>query len=189
MANYIATDTDLTAVADAIRAKGGMSTSLAFPTGFVDAIDAIETGGGGSGLKYEVGDFTIAEDTNATTPVGITHGLGVTPACVIIWQSTYTDENIPTVQVNAGYVFLNRIMDIKQRASSSSSIQNSFYAYFSIGANTTVGSAFNSPSSSSYALSQGDLPTSEKFFLNKIGGSNYWRAGVQYHYFVSEAWW
>ena len=40
-------DTDLTAVADAIRTKGGTSASLAFPTGFVDAFDAIETGGGG----------------------------------------------------------------------------------------------------------------------------------------------
>lgn len=39
-------DTNLTAVADAIREKGGTSGSLAFPTGFVDAIDAIETGGG-----------------------------------------------------------------------------------------------------------------------------------------------
>lgn len=44
MANYIATDTDLGAVADAIRTKGGTSTQLVFPQGFVDAIDAIEAG-------------------------------------------------------------------------------------------------------------------------------------------------
>lgn len=47
MANYIATDTDLESVADAIRTKGGTSADLVFPQGFVDAIDAIETGGGG----------------------------------------------------------------------------------------------------------------------------------------------
>ena len=47
MANYIATDTDLEAVADAIRTKGETSADLVFPQGFVDAIDAIETGGGG----------------------------------------------------------------------------------------------------------------------------------------------
>ena len=41
-------DTDLTAVANAIRTKGGTSAQLAFPAGFVNAIDAIETGGGGS---------------------------------------------------------------------------------------------------------------------------------------------
>lgn len=44
MANYIATDTDLTAVADAIRSKGGKSGQLAFPQGFVDAIDGISGG-------------------------------------------------------------------------------------------------------------------------------------------------
>lgn len=38
-------NTDLTAVADAIRSKGGTSAPLAFPQGFVDAIEAIETGG------------------------------------------------------------------------------------------------------------------------------------------------
>lgn len=48
MANYLTTDTDLTAVADAIRTKGGTSADLVFPGGFVDAIDAIETGGGGN---------------------------------------------------------------------------------------------------------------------------------------------
>lgn len=52
MANYLTTDTDLTAVADAIRTKGGTSASLAFPNGFVDAIDAIETGGGGDDAVY-----------------------------------------------------------------------------------------------------------------------------------------
>jgi hypothetical protein len=41
-------DTDLTAVANAIRTKGGTSAQLAFPAGFVSAVDAIPTGGGGS---------------------------------------------------------------------------------------------------------------------------------------------
>lgn len=37
---------DLTSVANAIRTKGGTSVQLAFPAGFVSAIDAIPTGGG-----------------------------------------------------------------------------------------------------------------------------------------------
>lgn len=41
MANYIVTDTELTAVANAIRAKGGTSESLVFPSGFVSAINNI----------------------------------------------------------------------------------------------------------------------------------------------------
>lgn len=40
-------DADLTAVADAIRTKGGTSEALTFPDGFVDAVAAIEAGGGG----------------------------------------------------------------------------------------------------------------------------------------------
>ncbi len=45
MANYIASDTDLTAVANAIRTKGGTSAALAFPSGFVSAVQAIPSGG------------------------------------------------------------------------------------------------------------------------------------------------
>lgn len=48
MANYKVSDTDLTAVADAIRQKGGTGASLVFPAGFVSAIGAIPTGGGSS---------------------------------------------------------------------------------------------------------------------------------------------
>lgn len=47
MANYLATDTDLTAVANAIRQKGGTSAQLEFPDEFVSAVQAIPTGGGG----------------------------------------------------------------------------------------------------------------------------------------------
>ena len=49
MANkYIANDTDLQAVANAIREKGGTSSPLTFPDGFVEAIGDIQTGGGDS---------------------------------------------------------------------------------------------------------------------------------------------
>lgn len=45
MANYITNTTDLTSVADAIRSKGGTSVQLVYPSGFVSAINAIQTGG------------------------------------------------------------------------------------------------------------------------------------------------
>lgn len=44
MANYVVSDTNLTAVADAIRGKGGTSASLSFPNGFISAVNAIPTG-------------------------------------------------------------------------------------------------------------------------------------------------
>jgi hypothetical protein len=64
MANYIASDTDLTAVANAIRAKSGGSSQLAFPAGFVSEIQAIPTGGG-STVPYSIvtGTFTPVSDT------------------------------------------------------------------------------------------------------------------------------
>ena len=40
-------DSDLTSVANAIRAKSGGSSQLAFPAGFVSEIGNIPTGGGG----------------------------------------------------------------------------------------------------------------------------------------------
>ena len=45
MTNYIATSSDLTSVADAIRVKGGTSLPLVFPSEFVSFINAIQTGG------------------------------------------------------------------------------------------------------------------------------------------------
>ena len=41
-------DSDLTSVANAIRSKAGISTTLSFPADFVTEIGNIQTGGGGS---------------------------------------------------------------------------------------------------------------------------------------------
>ena len=47
MADYKVTDSELTSIANAIRTKGGTQSQLVFPTGFVSAVNAIPTGGGG----------------------------------------------------------------------------------------------------------------------------------------------
>lgn len=57
MAHYITTDTELTAVADAIRTKGGTSNPLAFPDGFVSAVEAIPTGGGSASVAAKAVNF------------------------------------------------------------------------------------------------------------------------------------
>lgn len=46
MADYKVTDAELTSIANAIRTKGGTSSQLEFPNGFVSAVQAIPTGGG-----------------------------------------------------------------------------------------------------------------------------------------------
>lgn len=53
-------DADLTSVANAIRTKGGTSASLAFPAGFVQAIEDIPTGGGGDDRE----DLTTPKDVD-----------------------------------------------------------------------------------------------------------------------------
>ena len=74
MAEYLTSTTDLTKVASAIRAKGGTSNPLVYPDGFVTAIQAIETGGGGGSdeLVNSLIDRTIsgAYVNNTVTIIG-----------------------------------------------------------------------------------------------------------------------
>lgn len=58
-------DADLSSVADAIRTKGGTSESLTFPQGFVGAVGAIESGGGGT----EKSIVTVTTSANNTIAV------------------------------------------------------------------------------------------------------------------------
>lgn len=69
MANYLTADTDLTAVADAIRAKGGTNEPLSFPAEFVNAIGDIQTGGGGQDYAWEclVDHLVTATEAGATS--------------------------------------------------------------------------------------------------------------------------
>ena len=74
MAEYLTNTADLTKVASAIRAKGGTSDPLVYPDGFVTAIQAIETGGGGGSneLVNSLIDRTIsgAYVNNTVTSIG-----------------------------------------------------------------------------------------------------------------------
>ena len=78
-----ALDTQLTSIADAIRAKTGGSDSLVFPDGFLQAIAAIEAGGGSGGAKIATGTVVPANDSSIT----IEHGLGEVPN-VFFWCTT-----------------------------------------------------------------------------------------------------
>lgn len=65
MANYKVSDTELTSVANAIRTKGGTSASIAFPDGFVQAIEDIPTGGGSTLITKSItanGTYNASSD-------------------------------------------------------------------------------------------------------------------------------
>lgn len=82
-------NSDLGDVADAIRAKSGGSSQLAFPSGFISEIGNISTGGGGlpTGMTNSgSGSFTFASRTVLNT--AINHGLSFTPRAVVIWTNT-----------------------------------------------------------------------------------------------------
>ena len=97
---YITTEVDLKKVANSIRAKGGTSAQLVYPDGFVDAVNAIPTGGsdipvpvpinmGGTGAtdaataraNLGIGGVTpiTGGGTGATTAAQARENLGVTP--------------------------------------------------------------------------------------------------------------
>ena len=68
MTEYLTNTTDLTAVANAIRAKGGTSAPLVYPDGFVSAIQSIDTTGG---LK----PATVTITSSASGDTGNVHGM------------------------------------------------------------------------------------------------------------------
>ena len=63
-------DNSLVSVADAIRSKGGTSDALVFPDGFVSAISAIQTGGGGAKETWVIKSDAAGEF--ATTQIAFT---------------------------------------------------------------------------------------------------------------------
>lgn len=72
MTDYLTTDSELEAVADAIRAKGATSALLVYPNGFVSAINAIPTGGG---ANLETGSQTITA-TESSQSITMTPSAG-----------------------------------------------------------------------------------------------------------------
>ena len=63
-------EASLTAVADSIRAKGGTTGALAFPDGFVSAVQAIQAGGGEADSSFK--DVIERTAVNPTLPSDLT---------------------------------------------------------------------------------------------------------------------
>ena len=83
---YLTTDTEITGIADAIRYKGGTSSSLVYPVGFANAIYAIQTGSGSGPLSLEIA-------TGANPPIGGSERL--------IWaDTTYPITSIVISNIN-----------------------------------------------------------------------------------------
>ena len=79
-------DADLTSVADAIRTRGGTSASLAFPSGFVSAINAIPSGGGTS-KNVQVVQGTTRTTSSTLTAIGAEMTVSKTGTYDIYWAA------------------------------------------------------------------------------------------------------
>lgn len=67
MAEYLVQGASLTAVADAIREKGGTTAPLSFPAGMAEAVRNIQSGGGDlSAIDVYIADFTSNADLTVT---------------------------------------------------------------------------------------------------------------------------
>lgn len=89
-------EADLTAVADAIRAKGGNTDTLFFPGGFVSAIAAVSTG---VELNFEVVAYPNEVDLNTATPAENTIGIVTTNPIKGWYFSATQPENMADGEV------------------------------------------------------------------------------------------
>ena len=83
-------DSDLEDIADAIRAKGGTSAQLAFPSGFVSAIEAIPSGGGTTWetVYNDTVAVTISEDDYYLQTITFGYSINQNTIWKITWNGT-----------------------------------------------------------------------------------------------------
>lgn len=91
-------DASLTSVADAIREKGGTTANLYFPDGFVDAIEAIPTGGDTFADLYLKSPPTLFEYENLDATTINNYAFA---------QSYIRSVNMPNVEHLGWYAFYN----------------------------------------------------------------------------------
>lgn len=177
----------LTNIADAIRSKGGTTDQLTL-AGMVDAINAIQTGSGDTGLAYDMGEFVFDTDWN-TTFRQIPHNLGEIPDCIIVWSDNWagnTEVIDATRNTMVGFMWFRELTGMTGRATSTANMTNPIILFMNIIKNDYRVNV-TSPSSHSYAVDLDKL-TATEFYIPR-SGSDYWRGGVTYKYFVSKAWW
>lgn len=178
-------DAGMTSVANAIRAKTGNTDLLAWPDGFRVAIEAI-SGGGGTGLAYDMGEFVLEADT--TGRIYISHNLGEKPGFILVWTDDYAGVTNPDELYSTalGFVWFNQIMGLENWFTSSTKGEGTTVNF--VQNKSTDGMNVMKPTSFAYTL-KSDEVSAESFTLVKISAKTYYRGGTTYKYFVSKAWW
>ena len=86
-------DAALSAVADAIRSKGGTEAALSFPAGFVSAVEALESGGGQGYSLLASGSYTKTDAAVVPSRLEIPVSFSGTPVCVFVCAQSPLAEN------------------------------------------------------------------------------------------------
>lgn len=180
-------DAQLVSIADAIRSKGGTTDQLTL-AGMVDAINAIQTGSGSTGLAYDMGEFVLESDSNGKSGIYINHNFGERPEFILVWTDAYVgvtnpDESNPSC---LGFVWFENIMGLDNWITSSAKAKGTTVSFQQ--ARGASDMTVVKPNSVSY-IQMSSYVTSENFRLVPQGNTTYWRAGITYKYFVSKAWW
>lgn len=96
-------DAGLKAIADAIRAKGGTSGNLEFPTAMAETIAGIQAGGGGGGAS----GIYMAQITPASDATGfiVNHNLGTTDILMAACFAESLGDIVPSFAGTASAFF------------------------------------------------------------------------------------
>ena len=100
MAMYLATDSEITSIADAIRTKGGTSAALVFPSDFVSAIQNIPTGITPTGTSVITANGVYDVTSFASASVSVPTGITPTGTSNITANGIYDITNYASVDVN-----------------------------------------------------------------------------------------
>lgn len=96
-------DSDLGDVADAIRAKSGGSSQLAFPAGFVSEIGSIQTGGG-TRTPVKLGEYTITEPVR-TFSITLTQEMRALDRLWVFTTSPITKDQSDYLYISLGSTY------------------------------------------------------------------------------------
>ena len=171
-------------IKSAIEAKGVTVPSNALLDSFATYIAQI-SGGGSTGLEYETGTYTPAQDIAVPT-INFSNTHSTPPSIVIMSDATNTYDSTSNSNVFFCYVYAASLLDAELKASTSST-QYGFYLYKYRGTNstsfsTTQGSlTFSSSNPDAISQSYPRYWVNESCFKpQSLSTSRYWRANRTY---------
>ena len=195
MAVYYATSGELGDIADAIRTKGGTSADLEFPTGFVNAIDAIST------VAPNVVTGTFKGTTAGSTEITIPYNGSGYPVSIVIYPAEGANDTDGTfgsaidrfkyamfalVKADAGTAPLYMADSTADSVFAAWRHKNSTTSATVYGGGQAAVAAYNTNAASSSAGQYTTRFKNAKTLVVYMGGTNYgYMLNVDYHYTVT----